>query len=101
MIAATAILAMVIAAALLVWPVVRRERALRRDVRAVIGNGEPATILERVRERIAFDEREASERGEALRALRSLLDAAAHGRDVAAGADREIARRVREVLRLR
>jgi hypothetical protein len=45
-----------------------------------------------------IDVREQSDRGDAYRALRSLLDAAERDRDIAVDAEDEIARRVREVL---
>lgn len=80
-------------------PRLRRERALRAEARAIVADATPAAIRARMEERIAFDLREASDRGDAWRALRSLLDAAERERDIAAGAEREIERRVREVLR--
>ena len=51
--------------------------------------------------RVPIDLREASERGDAMRALRSLLDAAERDRDIAIDSEREIERRVREVLMYR
>jgi uncharacterized protein (DUF2267 family) len=47
---------------------------------------------------VRFPVNEASDRGDAWRALRSLLDAMERERDIAAGADAELARRVRDVL---
>lgn len=91
-------LAIAIAAALLGWPLARREISLRRAVREVMRGG-TSEVMPRVRARITFDEREASERGEALRALRSIVDAVDQGRDVGPAPDREIARRVKDVLR--
>jgi hypothetical protein len=41
---------------------------------------------------------ERSERGDAYRALRSLLDAIERDRDIAVDAERELRRRVRDVL---
>lgn len=91
-------LVIAIAAALLAWVWGRRELALRRAVRDVMREGN-AEVMTRIRARISFDEREAGERGDALRALRSLVEAVTQGRDAGDNADREIARRVRDVLR--
>ena len=79
-------------------PFVQRELALRRETRALLRD--PAQIRARIDERFRIDIREQSERGDAYRALRSLLDAAEHERDIAANADAELARRVRELLRI-
>jgi hypothetical protein len=80
-------------------PRIRRELALRRKVRDVLRDATPAEIRARMQERVTVDPREASDRGEAWRALLSLLDAAERERDIAVGAEGEIARRVKEVLR--
>jgi len=82
-----------------VVPRARRELALRREVRDVLRDATPAEIRMRMLARVTIDPREASDRGEAWRALLSLLDAAERERDIAVGAEGEIARRVREVLR--
>lgn len=80
-------------------PRLRRELAVRAEARAIVEDATPAAIRARMEERVTFDLREASDRGDAWRALRSLLDAAERERDIAAGAEREIERRVRDVLR--
>jgi hypothetical protein len=80
-------------------PRVRRELALRRAAKAIVRDATPAEIRARMEERVTFDLREASDRGDAWRALRSLLDAAERERDIAVGAEEELLRRVREVLR--
>lgn len=79
-------------------PRVRRELNLRREVRELAGDGTPAEIRARVDERLRIDVREQSDRGDAYRALRSLLDAAERDRDIAIDAEGEIARRLRELL---
>jgi hypothetical protein len=79
-------------------PRVRRELALRRQVRELVRDATPAEIRARVDERLRIDVREQSERGDAYRALRSLLDAAERDRDIAVDAAAEIARRLRELL---
>jgi len=94
----------VIAAALvagltLMIPRLLRAYILRRDVRAILRDATPAEIRARMETRVHIDPREASDRGDAWRALRSLLDAAERERDIAIGAEKEIARRVRDVLR--
>ena len=92
--------AAVLAALLLVVPRVLRELALRREARELVRDATPAQIRARMEERFRIDVREASDRGDAWRSLRSLLEAAERERDIAAGAEGEILRRVREVLRL-
>ncbi|HEX7809939.1 MAG TPA: hypothetical protein VF608_14480, partial [Thermoanaerobaculia bacterium] len=62
---------------------------------------EPEAIRARIAERIRIDPREASDRGDALRALLSILDAKERERDIAVDAEREIRRRVRDLLRYR
>ncbi|HYI13647.1 MAG TPA: BatD family protein [Thermoanaerobaculia bacterium] len=82
-------------------PRLRRELALRRAVREIVDGATPAEIRARVEQRVHIDLNEQSDRGDAWRALRSLLDAAERERDIAIDADAEIVRRVREVLRYR
>lgn len=89
-----------LAAVLLLLPRVLRELSLRREARELIRDATPAEVRARVEERFRIDVREASDRGDAWRSLRSLLDAAERERDIAAGAEKEIERRVREMLRL-
>ncbi|HEX2062059.1 MAG TPA: BatD family protein [Thermoanaerobaculia bacterium] len=91
---------LVLLAALMTFPRLGRELALRRAAREVVRDASPAEIRARMEERVNVDLREASDRGDAWRALRSLLDAAERERDIAVGAEKEIERRVREVLRL-
>jgi hypothetical protein len=86
-------------ALLLAIPRVLRMRAVGREARAIVHNATPAEIRARMEGRVAIDLREASDRGDAWRALRSILDAAEKERDIAVNADREIERRVRDVLR--
>lgn len=88
-------------AALVAAPRILRELRLRREVREIVRDATPAEIRERVEARVPQQLREASERGDAWRALRSLLDAMERDRDIAVDADREIARRVRDVLEYR
>jgi hypothetical protein len=85
-------------AALVVAPRLRRELALRREVRGILRDASPAEIRARVEARVQIDVREVSERGDAWRSLRSLLDAAERDRDIAVDAERELAQRVRDVL---
>ena len=78
-----------------------RELGIRRAARAILDGKSPAEI--RAILDLRFDPAilgEASDRGDAYRALRSLLDAADRGRDVAADSEDEIARRLRELLRI-
>jgi hypothetical protein len=86
---------------LMAVPRVRRELSLRREVREIMRDATPAEIRARVEARVPVQLRETSERGDAWRALRSLLDAAERDRDIAIDSDQEIARRVRDVLELR
>lgn len=83
----------------LMLPRLRRELTLRRTVRQIVEGATPAEIRARMEERMHVDLREQTDRGDAWRALRSLLDAAERERDIAVDAEGEIARRVREVLR--
>jgi hypothetical protein len=87
--------------ALLLVPRVIREVALRHDVHDIV-QGSAAEIRERIDARMKTAPAvlliEQSDRGDAYRALRSLLDAAERERDIAEDAEREIARRVRELL---
>jgi BatD DUF11 like domain len=85
-------------AMLFTLPRLRRELLLRREVNRIVRDASPAEIRARVEARMPIDLREHSERGDAMRALRSLLDAAERDRDIAVDSEREIARRVREVL---
>jgi hypothetical protein len=82
-------------------PRARRELALRNDVREIVEGKSAseirAAIEARVNPRLIH---EASDRGDAYRALRSMLDAAERERDIAVDAEEEIARRVRELLRI-
>ncbi len=78
-----------------------RTLSLRRQVREILRDATPAEIRARVESRVSIDPHERSDRGDAMRALRSLLDAAERDRDIAVGAEKEIARRVAEVLRMR
>jgi hypothetical protein len=80
-------------------PRLRRELAVRRGAKEIVRDATPAEIRTRIEQRVHVDLREASDRGDAYRALRSLLDAAERERDIAVGAEEEIERRVREVLR--
>lgn len=80
-------------------PRLRRELAVRRTAREIVTDATPTEIRARIEERVKFDIAEASDRGDALRALRSLLDAAERERDIAVDAEEEIERRVRELLR--
>ena len=84
--------------ALLMIPPVLRELRIRRDVRTIIQGGD---IRASVDARLNVDPAklivEKSDRGEAYRALRSLLDAAERERDLAV-TEAELRRRVRDVL---
>ena len=85
-------------AALFALPRLRRELSLRREVREIMYDAAPAEIRARIEARVPIDLREPTERGDAMRALRSLLDAADRDRDIAENSEKEIARRVRDVL---
>jgi hypothetical protein len=84
-------------------PRVRREVARRRLANEIMRDATPAEIVVRMEAYLPADApalmAEHSDRGDAWRALRSLLDAVERDRDIAVGADREIARRIRDVLR--
>jgi hypothetical protein len=81
-------------------PRLRRAFQLRRDVRAIVGDGVPAGIRKRIDARVDAARllTERSDHGDAYRALRSILDAAEQERDIAVHADEEITRRVRDLL---
>jgi hypothetical protein len=86
-------------------PRARRAIALRRQVRDIVEGRGAAEIRQRVDEHLGVAPavllNEPSDRGDAYRALRSLLEAAERDRDIAVDAEDEIARRVREVLTIR
>jgi hypothetical protein len=92
--------ALLLGAALFAIPRIRRELAIRREVRELVEDATPAEIRARVEERIRVDVREQSDRGDAYRALRSLLDAIERDRDIAVDAEEELARRLRELFRI-
>lgn len=87
-------------AVLLAIPRLQRELQLRRQVREMVRDATPAEIRARIEARVQIDLRELTERGDAWRALRSLLDAAERDRDIAMDSEKEIARRVRDVLEI-
>jgi hypothetical protein len=80
-------------------PRVKREIVIRRQVREIVRSGE---IRAQVDARLGVDAtsllNERSDRGDAYRALRSLLDAIDRDRDIGVDRKRELTRRVREVL---
>jgi hypothetical protein len=84
---------------LLAIPRILRERRIRREALDIVREATPAEIRARMESRVTFDLREASDRGDAWRALRSLLDATEKERDIAVGGEGEIVSRVRELLR--
>ena len=72
---------------------------VRREARELVEGRTAAEIRSAVDARVTPELRhEASDRGDAYRALRSLLDAAERERDIAVDAEAEIVRRVRELL---
>jgi hypothetical protein len=79
-----------------------RGLVLRREVLAIVDGKSAAEIRSAVEERLGAVPQdllaERSDRGDAYRALRSLLDAVDKDRDLAVDCDEEVARRVREVL---
>ena len=83
-------------------PRLLRGMKIRRDAHELVEGRTAAEI------RMAIDARvspelmnESTDRGDAYRALRSLLDAAERERDIAVDAESEIVRRVRELLSIR
>jgi hypothetical protein len=92
--------ALLLGVALFAVPRLRRELALRKEVRDLLRDATPAEIRARVEERVQIDLRERSDRGDAWRALRSLLDAIDRDRDIAVDAEEELERRVRELFRI-
>ncbi|HEV7239127.1 MAG TPA: BatD family protein [Thermoanaerobaculia bacterium] len=86
-------------ALLIALPRASRELAIRREARAIVRDATPGEIRARMEQRVSIPLDEASDRGDAWRSLRSLLDAVERERDIAVGAEEEMVRRVREVLR--
>jgi hypothetical protein len=82
-------------------PRIVRSLSLRREAKEILRDATPAEIRARVESRVHVDPHERSDRGDAMRALRSLLEAAERDRDIAANAEKEIGRRVKDVLRFR
>ncbi|HVS30249.1 MAG TPA: BatD family protein [Thermoanaerobaculia bacterium] len=88
-----------------VWPWWRKRRAVRTELGELTADPAPAAIRDAVHHRLeqrglspAVLLREASERGEAYRSLRSLLDALERDRIALERRDREIRRRLRDLL---
>ncbi|HEX6177347.1 MAG TPA: BatD family protein [Thermoanaerobaculia bacterium] len=88
-----------------VFPWWRRRSRLDRTIRAMIAGGDPAIVRENVHaslEERGIDPasllRDGTERGDAYRALRSLLDALERGRIDVSDPNREMRRRIRELL---
>jgi hypothetical protein len=90
---------------LFVLPWWRRRTRLNRQIRGLMADGDPATVRENVHttlERRGIEPasllREGSDRGDAYRSLRSLLDALEKDRIDVDDRSREIRRRIRELL---
>jgi hypothetical protein len=92
--------AVLVLTVLLAAPRLRREIAIRREAAAIVRGATPSEIRARMEARVSVDLRDPSERGDAWRALRSMLDAAERERDIAIDAEKEIERRVRALLEL-
>jgi hypothetical protein len=98
-------IAVALIAILTIIPRVRRAIARRRVVRALTADLAPSRVREAVHELLAKRgiepaaiAREASDRGDAYRALRSLLDAVEHDRALELDAADDIERRVRDLV---
>ena len=94
-----------IAALAMILPWLRRRQRIDREIREVTASGEPARIREDLHTRMQSSGldpsrlmKEASDRGDAYRAVRSLLDALERDRIEIADVQREIRRRVRDLL---
>ncbi|MEO8382970.1 MAG: BatD family protein [Acidobacteriota bacterium] len=81
-------------------PRLLREAEVRREALRIVRGATPAEVRARMEQRVAIDLREPTDRGDAWRALRSLLEATERDRDIGANSEKELVRRVREVLRL-
>jgi len=92
--------AALVVAAMAAFPRALRAARLRREALSIVRNATPAEIRARMERRVPIDLFERTDRGDAWRSLRSLLEAAERERDIAAGSEKELIRRVREVLRL-
>ena len=83
----------------------RRALEQRRLAAELLRDASPSEILMRMEAQLGVSAAtltaEHSDRGDAWRALRSLLDAVERDRDIAVDADHEIARRIRDVLAFR
>ncbi len=94
-----AFLALALLIAIFTVPKIRRELAIRREVRDIVRSED---IRARVDAKLNVDPAvllaERSDRGDAYRSLRSLLDAMERDRDIGVDTKKEIARRVREVI---
>ena len=92
-------IALIMLVGVITVPRVKKEIAIRRQVREIVRSGE---IRARVDARLGVDAasllNERSDRGDAYRALRSLLDTIDRDRDIGVDRKRELTRRVREVL---
>ncbi|HJQ35603.1 MAG TPA: hypothetical protein VKB93_00555 [Thermoanaerobaculia bacterium] len=94
-----AFLALAVLIAIFTIPKIRKELALRREVRDIVRSGDVrASVDAKLNVDPAVLLAERSERGDAYRSLRSLLDAMERDRDIGVDTKKEIARRVREVI---
>ncbi|MGZ8868183.1 MAG: BatD family protein [Thermoanaerobaculia bacterium] len=85
-----------------VLPWWRRRASMDRQIRTMIGDGNPPAIRDRVHQALGIDPvvllHEASDRGDAYRSLRSLLDALERDRIDVEDRTREIRRRLRDLF---
>ena len=96
---------LVVAALLLLIPRLRERRRVNRQLRELTASGEPAQIRESLHAKLEARGvnvgelmRETSDRGDAYRAVRSLLDALERDRIEVPDVQREIRRRMRDLL---
>src|SRR5436190_2207716 len=90
----------VAAIAIVVFPRAKKELALRREVPEIMRSGDVRTRIDaRLGEEPSALLTAQTDRGDAYRSLRSLLDAMDRDRDLGIDANKELVRRVRELLR--
>lgn len=89
---------LVLLAALIAVPRIRRDLRLRRAAREIVRDATAQEIRTRLEQRVTIDLNEPTERGDAWRALVSLLAAVERDRDLAVDSASELERRVRDVL---
>lgn len=88
-----------VAIAMMILNRVQAELRLRKQVQTILDAPSPEAMRALLAGRLRIDPREASDRGDAYRAVLSVLDAMERERDLGVDAEQELRARLRELLR--